>query len=122
MGVTDSAAWRRVGLRMRVGSVLHAADLLPVPTMRPAILSGDKSARVELHRYVGLPSSEMHKIAAEKVRFYQRRQCLGEPFHHLLDAWQWVEKRHRANLNGPAGGGQNTGSSGAVPLSPDRAG
>lgn len=31
------------------------------------------------------------------------------------------EARKRLSLNGPAGGGQNTGSSGAAPLSPDRA-
>ena len=51
----------------------------------------DKSARIEHHKYAGLPRAEMHTIAAEKVRFYQRRQHRGEPFHHLLDAWQWVE-------------------------------
>jgi hypothetical protein len=59
-------------------------------------LAGDKKARVEQHMYVGLSSAELHEIATEKVRFYRRRQRLGEPFHHLLDAWQWVEKRHRS--------------------------
>jgi hypothetical protein len=63
--------------------------------MRPAIVSGDKTARVEQHRYAGLSRDELHKIAAEKVRFYKRRERLGEPFHHLLDAWRWVERRHR---------------------------
>lgn len=56
-------------------------------------MSGNKSARVETHMYVGLSRTELHTIAAEKVRFYRRRQRLGEPMHHLLDAWQWVEKR-----------------------------
>ena len=55
----------------------------------------DKSARIEQHKYVGLPRAELHTIAAEKVRFYQRRQHRGEPFHHLLDAWRWVECRLR---------------------------
>ena len=59
----------------------------------------DKSARIEKHLYVGLSRTELHTIAAEKVRFYQRRQRLGEPFHHLLDAWQWVEKRLRSDRN-----------------------
>ena len=58
-------------------------------------MSGNKSARVETHMYVGLSRPELHTIAAEKVCFYQRRQRLGEPFHHLLDAWQWVEGRLR---------------------------
>ncbi len=55
----------------------------------------DKSVRIAQHKYVGLPRAELHTIAAEKVRFYQRRQRMGEPFHHLLDAWQWVEGRLR---------------------------
>lgn len=55
----------------------------------------NKSYRIEAHRYVGLSSPELHTIAAEKVRFYQRRQRLGEPFYHLLDAWQWIEGRLR---------------------------
>ena len=63
-------------------------------------MSGNKSARVETHMYVGLSRPELHTIATEKVRFYQRRQRLGEPFHHLLDAWQWVEKRLRSDRNG----------------------
>jgi len=58
-------------------------------------MSGNKSARVEAHLYAGLPRTELHQIATEKVRFYQRRQRHGEPFHHLLDAWQWVEGRLR---------------------------
>lgn len=56
-------------------------------------MSGNKSARVETHLYAGLPRTELHQIATEKVRFYQRRQHRGEPFHHLLDAWQCVESR-----------------------------
>ena len=59
----------------------------------------DKSARIAQHKYVGLSRPELHTIAAEKVRFYQRRQRLGEPMHHLLDAWQWVEKRLRGDRN-----------------------
>jgi hypothetical protein len=59
-------------------------------------VSGDKKARIETHMYVGLSRAELHEIATEKVRFYQRRQRLGEPFHHLLDAWQWVEQLHRS--------------------------
>ena len=55
----------------------------------------NKSARVEKHMYVSLSRTELHTIAAEKVRFYKRRQRLGEPFHHLLGAWQWVECRLR---------------------------
>jgi len=59
-----------------------------------------RNARVEEHKYAGLPRTELHTIAAEKVRFYQRRQRLGEPLHHLLDAWQWVEQRFRSDRNG----------------------
>ena len=60
----------------------------------------DKSARIAQHKYAGLSRPELHTIATEKVRFYQRRQRLGEPLHHLLDAWQWVEKRFRSAGNG----------------------
>ena len=59
----------------------------------------NKSARIEKHKYAGLSRTELHTIAEEKVRFYQRRQRMGEPFHHLLDAWQWVEKRLRSDTN-----------------------
>lgn len=59
----------------------------------------DKSARVEQHLYAGMARPELHTIAAEKVRVYQRRLRLGEPFHHLLDAWQWVEQRLRSDKN-----------------------
>lgn len=58
-------------------------------------MSGDKKARIEQHMYAGLSRADLHEIATEKVRFYQRRQRLGEPFHHLLDAWKWVEQLHR---------------------------
>jgi hypothetical protein len=92
---------------MRVGPILHAPDLLSVPAMRPAIVSGDKQARIEKNLYAGLSRDELHKIAAEKVRFYKRRQRLGEPFHHLLDAWRGVEKRQRgkqgASVQNPEG-------------------
>ena len=62
----------------------------------------DKSARIEQHKYVGLPRAELHTIAAEKVRFYQRRQHRGEPFRHLLDAWQCAEGRLLDGGNGGA--------------------
>ena len=58
-----------------------------------------RNARVEEHIYAGMSRPELHTIAVEKVRFYQRRQRLGEPMHHLLDAWQWVEKRLRSDRN-----------------------
>ena len=57
----------------------------------------NKSARIEKHLYVGLSRTELHTIATEKVRFYKRWQRLGEPFHHLLDAWQWVEQGLRSD-------------------------
>ena len=59
----------------------------------------DKSARIAQHKYAGLPRAELHTIAAEKVRFYRRRQRLGEPMHHLLDAWRWIEGRLRSDRN-----------------------
>ena len=59
----------------------------------------DKSARVEAHKYTGMTRAELHSVAVERVEHYAQMQHRGEPFHHLLDAWQWVEQGLRIHAN-----------------------
>ena len=59
----------------------------------------DKSARVEVHKYAGMTRAELHSVAVERVEHYAQMQHRGEPFHHLLDAWQWVEQGLRIHAN-----------------------